>query len=73
MSPKEKAVELFDKFSLCYYHAPNAKQCAIIAVDEILIARPCAPFCISTDSGSSEALIDANNFWIIVKIEIERL
>ncbi len=36
MTPKEKAKELFDKFSLGYYHAPNAKQCALIAVDEII-------------------------------------
>ena len=36
MTPKEKAQDLFDKFSLSYYHAPNAKQCALIAVDEII-------------------------------------
>ena len=46
MSPKEKAKELVDKFSPlaknwdCYNDEPleenNAKQCALIAVDEII-------------------------------------
>ena len=36
MTPKEKATELFNKFSLNYYHVTNAKQCALICVDEII-------------------------------------
>ena len=81
MSPKEKAKDLKDKF---YPRATsyscdrknqhqNAKQCALIAVDEILNSRPCLPICISTDGGSSEAIIDANNFWLSVKAELEIL
>lgn len=80
MSPKEKAKELYNTFYNIAYHPSvkvirktNAKQCALIAIDEILISIPCAPFCISTDSGSSEALIDANNFWNEVKKEIDNL
>ena len=41
MTPKEKARELFDK--MCYWHKVDggsnqheAKQCALIAVDEII-------------------------------------
>ena len=80
MSPKEKAKELYNTFYNIAYHPSvkvirktNAKQCSIISVDEILKSRPCLPICISTDGGSSEAIIDANNFWQEVKTEIERL
>ena len=80
MSPKEKAKELYNTFYNISYHPSvkvirktNAKQCSIIAVDETLKSRPCLPICISTDGGSSEAIIDANNFWQEVKSEIERL
>ena len=43
MTPKEKALQLFDKyFVLVNYPTPNwksvTKQCALIAVDEILFA-----------------------------------
>jgi len=59
MSPKEKAKELFDKFSLGYYHAENAKRCALIAVDEI----------INLDDFS----IEGRKYWKEVKQEIEKL
>jgi hypothetical protein len=36
MTPKEKAQELFTKFSSNTVHYDAAKQCAIIAVDEII-------------------------------------
>lgn len=42
MTPKEKAEELVDEYYLTlkeskgYYDLPNAKQCALIAVDEIV-------------------------------------
>ena len=40
MTPKEKAIELFDKFNkpdtTHYPYVHNAQQCALIAVDEIL-------------------------------------
>ena len=88
MTPQEKAKQLFDIMSsqtYCYQPYAGAhynveeigweagKKCALIAIDEILISRPCLPICISTDGGSSEAIIDANNFWQEVKTEIERL
>ena len=82
MTPQEKAKELLSSFSNFVAEKDywgdniehrNSKQCAIIAVDEILKSRPCLPICISTDGGSSEAIIDANNFWQEVKTEIEEL
>ena len=36
MTPKEKAQELFTKFSSNTVHYDAAKQCALIAVDEII-------------------------------------
>jgi len=40
MTPKEKAIELVDKFNkpdtTHYPYVHNAQQCALIAVDEIL-------------------------------------
>jgi hypothetical protein len=60
-NPKEKAEELVDKMKLClfsdgYY---DAKQCALIAVDEIIK--------VSTNSQNSE------NYWRQVKQEIVNL
>jgi hypothetical protein len=61
MTPKEKAKELFDKFSLGYYHAPNAKECALIVVDEILS--------LDTSSIGEENYIA--HYYLEVKQEIE--
>jgi hypothetical protein len=36
MTPKDKAEELVDKFSFSCRECDNIKQCALIAVDEIL-------------------------------------
>ena len=70
MIPKEKAKELFDKFSLGYYHAPNAKQCALIAVDEIMEFM-------KMDDEYTETSYNANskwvNYWLEVKQEINKL
>jgi hypothetical protein len=75
MTPKEKAKELVDKFmaiksmklsdySLIYY--PFAKQCALIAVDEIILSNPHSnPF--NTDVYSTMG------YWQEVKQELENL
>ena len=71
MTPKEKAKELIDKFSPlaknwdCYNDEPleenNAKQCAIIALDEIMkICSEFDPWC-------------GLDYWYKVKQEIEKL
>jgi hypothetical protein len=70
MIPKEKAIELIDKFQelnrskisdYSRIEFPTAKQCALIAVDEILDAL-------------DKSLIDADIEWFKqVKEEIEKL
>jgi hypothetical protein len=63
MTPKQKAEELFDKMSTNdgdeHHHCTQyvAKQCALIAVDEILKTNP----------------YKARNYWHEVKTEIEKL
>ena len=59
MTPKEKAQELVDKFNYesKHYLMLDAKQCALIAVIEILNLLPLAN----------------RNFWRQVKHEIEKL
>jgi hypothetical protein len=86
MSPKEKAKELFNKYwDLLLFHNVShrklfTKECALIAVDEILNSRPLEPNdadwddCGAThkywyDAQKEEAL----KFWQEVKQEIEKL
>lgn len=67
MSAKEKAKELVDKFKddpfTSQLTTAGAKQCALIAVDEIIDCY--APL--------FEKAEMKNTFWIKVKEEIERL
>jgi len=68
MTPQEKAVDLVDKF---YQHTntnskERAKACALIAVDEILKARPSEPEWLDW-SGTVES------YWLEVRQEIEKL
>ena len=44
MTPKEKAKELLDKFYNLDAFVIDAKECALIAVDEILSTRPGSPY-----------------------------
>jgi hypothetical protein len=68
MTPKEKAEELFDKFRVKVYDRDGtsamngfeAKQCALIAVDEIIITL-------------AEDINPLVNYWFKVKLEIENL
>ena len=67
MTPKEKAKELVDKFDTAmefYTPARFAKQCALIAVDEILNA-------IDWDYYEGSAQTE-HNYWQEVKTEIEK-
>jgi len=73
MTPKDKAKELFDKY--CYAirteetdsgyftNVIYSKQCALIAVDEIIKSRP-----VITDSP-----VEHQIYWQEVKKEIEKL
>jgi hypothetical protein len=76
MTPKEKAEELVDKFHIKVYVSfiensipsvinalmlyNSAKQCALIAVDEIIITL-------------AEDINPLVNYWFKVKLEIENL
>jgi hypothetical protein len=64
MSPKEKAEELIRRFYSI--GAIECKQCALIAVDEVLIAIPEAS---DYDSRYNHELV----YWQLVKEEIEKL
>ena len=74
MTPKEKAEELVDKYmnirnvKLSDYsiiYLPTAKQCALIAVNEIIKSNP-----INFDENEN---CIASNWWEQVKQEIEAL
>lgn len=73
MKPKEKAKELFNKYSFIKiifgYDLPSdkAKECAIICVDEILKELGCAY------NGAPITTNDHKEYWIAVKSEIENL
>jgi hypothetical protein len=70
MTPKEKAKELVEKMII--YHSPDdkdyeaAKDCALIAVDEIIDSEPQYEW-------SNDYWKNPNDFWQEVKREIENL
>lgn len=72
MTPKEKATELVEKFhsqknkfgQIFYLHSDIAKQCALIAVDEIINSV------VITDLTTAETQF---KYWEQVKEEIEKL
>ncbi len=72
MTPKEKAIDLVDKFNPYALDSESdksrggevsAKQCALLAVDEILNSRP-----VITDSQ-----FEYNKYWTEVKKELQKL
>jgi hypothetical protein len=66
MSPKEKAIDLVNKMLFCYQgHIDEytAKQCALIAVDEIL----------NVTAGLNGWIGGFQSYWEEVKQEIEKL
>lgn len=72
MTPKEKAKELVDKYddTLTYLESKSkAKQCALIAVDEIINANPYkwVPF---MNQYSESVLASDISYWQEVKQEI---
>ena len=82
MTPKEKALELFDKMFLIienkgmYDDLYRAKQCALIAVDEILeLKETQEEYQIQYENGewSRELGYRYSKYWAEVKQEIETL
>jgi hypothetical protein len=67
MTPREKAVELVHKFGMENQYYERAKQCALIAVDEIIESIPKEPSIYTVQR------IGSIMFWIEVKQEIEKL
>jgi len=59
MTPKEKAEELIKKFTEWTDHRQSAKECALIAVDEIV--------------RNGIYSFEDNRYWEEVKQEIEKL
>ena len=81
MTPKEKSVELVNKYLQIYDgRVPQAKQCALIAVDEILKSEPRSPSDVDWDDvgGTHQYYYEAqreeaDKYWQEVKQEIEKL
>ena len=71
MTPKEKAIDLVDKMRdeiPCHCDDwEQAKQCALIAVEEILSIKPNNPFIVNG------YYIEPKKYWQQVKQEIEKL
>ncbi len=69
---KEKAKQLVEKFKLepikplCIMHPQHSKQCALIAVDEIIRSNP-------HSNPLNTRVYSTFNYWIEVKTEIEKL
>ena len=71
ISPQEKALEIFNKMcsSVDELLPLDVRECALIAVDEILKTIPCYE-----EYGSNGwVLIDNSEYWEEVKKEIEKI
>ena len=68
MTPKEKAKELYNKMYDYSLFEEEAKQCALIAVDEILEALGYKSL-----SDSPYTTLEARQYYVQVKQEIENL
>ena len=81
MTPKQKAEELWWSYystiehTLSEEYSPHesaiAKQCALIAVDEIIKSEPKLPMFFNHLNGDDNP--SGTTWWILVKQEIEKL
>jgi hypothetical protein len=68
ITPKKKAEQLLEKFNLpTGLMSVERKQCALIAVDEILSSKPNEAYKVYS------TWIPASTYWINVKEQIEKL
>jgi hypothetical protein len=78
MTPQDKAQELFKKYTIATWikmdeikyltTIPTAKECSLIAVDEILEAVN-----VTTGNSAQQRLVDTlNSYWNKVKEEINK-
>ena len=63
MTPKAKAIELYNKYMQMPFptHTDRAKQCALIAVDELI------------NDSINNLNVNSHKYWEVVKQEIENL
>ena len=77
MSPKEKAIELVDKFNkpntTNYPYVHNAQQCALIAVDELIKYHDEFMDVVRYELPSNIVASIPYKYWDEVKQEIEKL
>jgi len=80
MTPKDKAIELYNKyeqlgrdFTRGVSMKEFAKQCALIAVDEIIEASPTNPLKSGYIELYSDMVDECIEYWQEVKTEIEAL
>jgi hypothetical protein len=73
MTPKEKAEELVNKFTQTNGNSFFAKECALIAVDEIINSNPNNP--LFSDKKTENGYTDMTpiDYWQQVKKEVEKL
>jgi hypothetical protein len=72
MTPKEKAQEIHDKIHDCgeMMYFKDVKNCALITVDEILLATSVITV---RQSHHRAEEIEYSDYWQEVKVEIEKL
>jgi hypothetical protein len=69
MKPKQKAIELIDKYQFLLTEKHFAKKCALISIDEIIEATK-----VSTYNGKENSIgWNFDLYWNQVKDEIEKL
>ena len=77
MTPKEKALELFEKFNnpdkTNYPYIHNAQQCALIAVDELIKYHDDLMDVVRYELPSNIVAVIPYKYWDDVKQEIEAL
>jgi hypothetical protein len=83
MTPKEKAQELINKFSSGYpiiskmntrnMYISEAKQCALIAVDEIIAISSLTKIVYTESTNNSISEYTEHYYWQQVKEEINKL
>ena len=73
MTPKEKAIELYNKMYDYSLFEEEAKRCALIAVDEIIEATNMYQYGISNALEHIPSKIVKHPYWQEVKQEIENL
>lgn len=68
MTPKEKAVELYNKFKISAFSVRDneAKRCALICVDEIIATCP-------QKENEIFAVSKGMKYWEEVKAELEKM